>query len=85
MLGTVTSFPRIKVSPRQKLIFAALTSLGGDATIAQIAAVAELNVNGLSQTLSHMTHSLEYVAGRGGQARWRVKQPTDRWRSIAAD
>ena len=56
---------------RQKLILAALAELGGEATTRQIAEKVNLNVNGVSQSLSAI-HQVECLGGRGGETRWKL-------------
>ena len=57
---------------RQKIILAALVELGGEATTRQIAEKANLNVNGVSQSLGAMLQVI-CLGGRGGETKWRIK------------
>lgn len=58
---------------RQRIILAALAELGGKATTRQIAEKANLNVNGVSQSLGAMYQHVECLGGRGGETRWKLK------------
>ncbi len=59
---------------RQREIYQALEDLGGEATLWDIAKKAELNTNGVSQTLGRMSGVYPclpfYV---GGLQRWKIK------------
>lgn len=57
---------------RQKIILAALTELGGEATTRQIAEKVNLHVNGVSQSLGAMFEYVECLDGRGGETKWRL-------------
>lgn len=58
---------------RQKLILAALGELGGEATTREIAEKANLNVNGVSQSLGAMYELVECLDLRAGDTRWKLK------------
>jgi len=58
---------------RQKDILQALSDLGGVATTRQIAKKADLNVNGVSQSMGALTDHVLRISGRGGDTVWKVK------------
>ncbi len=58
---------------RQKLILSALSELGGEATTRQIAEKLNLNVNGVSQSLSFMKQVV-CLGGRGGEIKWGLEK-----------
>lgn len=60
---------------RQKQILAVLTRLGGEASTRQIAKDVDLHVNGVSQSLSAMHELVTCLGGRGGDIRWRLRNP----------
>ncbi len=64
---------------RQKEILAALKELGGEATTRQVAEKTRLNVNGVSQSLGaySMRERVEYLGGKRGECRWKLKQPKE--------
>lgn len=68
---------------RQKIILAALTELGGEATTRQIAEKANLHVNGVSQSLGTMYQYVVCLHGRGGETKWKLKT-INRYDSITA-
>lgn len=59
-----------KPKKRQLLILQALSDLGGEATIKQIAEKAGLNTNGVSQSLGVLDHYIICLGGKGGETRW---------------
>lgn len=56
---------------RQKLILAALKKLGGEATTREIAAEAELSVNGVSQSLGALSEDVQCLGGTAGETKWK--------------
>ncbi len=58
---------------RQKIILAVLTKLGDEATTRQIAEKANLNINGVSQSLGAMCQYVTCLGGRGGETKWGLK------------
>ncbi len=57
---------------RQKIILKALIELGGEATTREIAEKTDLNLNGVSQTLSALVE-VSCLGGRGGEIKWKLK------------
>lgn len=68
-----------KLRPREKKILSALSNLGAEASTREIAIAANLNVNGVSQTLGRLIYKgrVQGVGGgRGGDFRWRLCAPS---------
>lgn len=57
---------------RKKLIEETLRKLGGKATTKQIAETANLNANGVSQTLGYMPNVRIIRGGRGALTQWEL-------------
>lgn len=57
---------------RQLYILMALKELGGEATTLQIAELAKLNVNGVSQSLGALSEHVKRLNGRGGETKWQI-------------
>lgn len=57
---------------RKKLIEESLRKLGGKATTKQIAETANLNANGVSQTLGCMPNVRMIYQGKGALAEWEL-------------
>lgn len=57
---------------RKKLIEKTLRKLGGKATTKQIAETANLNINGVSQTLGYMPNVRMLYGGRGALTQWEL-------------
>lgn len=69
-------FCKKKAVARKDVILMALWYLGGldkGITTRQVAERTGLNVNGLSQTLGRMHFDVDCLGGRGGEAKWKLK------------
>ena len=57
---------------RQRDILHALRKLGGEATTREIAKKADMNVNGVAQSLGAMHKHINCLGGRGCETRWSI-------------
>lgn len=63
-----------RLNSNQKEVLRALEELGGTATVRQIAEKVDRSVNGVSQTLGSLFGCIEYLGGRGGEAKYQLHQ-----------
>lgn len=62
-----------RLTGRPRFIILVLQGLNGEATTRQIAQSANLNVNGVAQSLGRLSDYVRSLGGKGGDTKWELK------------